>query len=300
MDRTIGRRQALKLLSGVVVTGGLAGCTSEEDGNQSSNSTANNTTTQSPHPSPTQTTTPPPTATPTETPTATPTETPTATPTETPTATPTPTPTATPTETESEKKGKSVSFTTSNGRTATGMLYGSGSCAAIFVPGVDDDRTAWASQALTVAEAGHTALTINSSSNRSKNVNTLVGATSYLREKQNIKTVVLVGAGAGASAVVRANTVSETNAAGSVIIAPGRAMQYAPDLSGRLLFVVGQSDDTRYVKTTKGMYQRASNPKRLVTLPTSKHGMAIFDTEQGSKLTNLIAESVNTACSKSS
>jgi hypothetical protein len=290
MDRTIGRRQALKLLSGVAVTGGLAGCTSEEDSNQPAASTPNNTTTQSPHPSPTQTTTQMPTATPTETPTATPTETP----------TPTPTATPTPTETKSEKKGTSVSFTTSDGRTATGMLYGSGSCAAIFVPGVDNDRTSWASQALTVAEAGHAALTVDSSSNRSSNVKTLVGATSYLREKQNIKTVVLVGAGAGASAVVQANTVSGTNVSGSVIIAPGRSISYAPDLSGRLLFVVGQSDDTRYVRTTKGMHRQAPDPKRLVTLPTSKHGMAIFNTDQGSKLTNHIVEFVNTTCSKSS
>jgi hypothetical protein len=289
MDRTIDRRQALKLLSGVAVTGGLAGCTSE-DGNQPANSTANNTTTQSPRPSPTQTAT--------QTPTATPTETPTATPTETPTATPTATPT--PTETKSQKKGTSVSFTTSDGRTVKGTLYGSGSCAAIFVPGANHNRTNWASQALTVAKAGHAALTVDSSSNRSKNVKTLVGATSYLREKQNIKTVVLVGAGAGASAVVRANTVSGTNVSGSVIIAPGQAISYAPDLSGRLLFVVGQSDDTRYVRTTKGMHQQAPDPKRLVTLSTSKHGMAIFDTEQGSKLTNLITEFVDTTCSKSS
>lgn len=114
-----------------------------------------------------------------------------------------------------------------------------------------------------------------------------------------METIVLIGSGSGATAVVRANTVSETNIAGSVIIAPGGGVAYAPDLSGRLLFIVGKNDDTRYVKTTKGMYQQASEPKRLVTLPTGKHGQAIFNTNQGSKLTDLITTFVSTTCSKS-
>jgi type II secretory pathway pseudopilin PulG len=296
MDRTIDRRQALKLLTGVAVTSGFAGCTSEKEAGQNTTQTANNSkTTQTVRPSPTQTTTQIQRQTQTQTPTATSTATPTATPTTTPTATPT----ATPTETK-PSKGTTVSFESSDGRTIKGTFYGSGSCAAIFAPGNGYSRTDWAPQALSVAKAGHAALTVDfSSENRFQHVKTLVGATSYLRTKKNIETTVLVGSSSGANAVVKANTVSETNTAGSVIISPGGATAYAPDLSGRLLFVVGKNDDTRYVQTTKGMYQQAPEPKRLVTLPTSKHGQAIFDTEQGSKLTNLIVTFIETACSKS-
>lgn len=302
MERTIDRRQALKLLGGVAISAGLAGCTSEE-GDQSTNPT----TTSRPSPAQTMThtqtatttETPSPTATPspTETPTATATKTPTPSPTATATKTPSPTPTPTPTPT---KKGKTVSFKSRDGRTITGTFYGSGSCAVVFAPGVGYSRDDWAPQALTVAEAGHAALTVDLNfDNRAHNVDTLVGAASYLREKHNIETIVLVGASAGANAVVKANTVARTNVAGSVIIAPGRARAYAPDLSGRLLFVVGKNDDRRFVLNTKQMYQQASEPKRLVTLPTDKHAQEIFATNLGGELTNLIVEFVNTVCSNS-
>lgn len=286
MDGTIDRRQAIKLLGGLAVTGSLAGCTSDkgkEKGNQPPK-----TSITAPNVSSTQTSTQTPTQTQTQTPTETETQTP------TPTATPSPTPSPTPTET---KKGQTVSFKSSSGNTVTGTFYGSGSCAVVFAPSADYNQADWAPQALEVAEAGHAALTV--ALNKSANgIDALVGATSYLREKHNIKTVVLIGAGTGATAVVKANTVASTNVAGSVIIAPpGRARAYAPDLSGRLLFVVGKNDKTRYVRSTKLMYKQASKPKRLVTLPTGKHGQGIFGTEQGQKLTNIIIEFVNTVCS---
>jgi hypothetical protein len=288
MDGTIDRRQAMKLLGGLAVTGSLAGCTSDK-GKEKKNQPPKTSIT-APHVSSTQTST----QTPTQT--QTPTETATATP--TPTATPSPTPSPTPTPTET-KKGQAVSFKSSSGNTVTGTFYGSGSCAVVFAPGSDYNQADWAPQALDVAEAGHAALTVALNKSAS-GIDALVSATSYLREKHNIETVVLIGASTGATAVVKANTVASTNVAGSVIIAPGRATAYAPDLSGRLLFVVGKSDKRRYVQTTKLMYRQAHDPKRLVTLPTGKHGQGIFGTDQGQKLTNLITEFVNTVCSSSS
>lgn len=285
MDGTIGRRRTLKLLGGLAVTGSLAGCTREkEPSNPTPTSTAGGTSTQS-TPAETTTTT---TTTSTETPTATATQ----------TETSTPTATSTPTETNASK-GKTVSFKSSGGRTVKGTLYGSGSCAVVFAPGADHEQASWASQANTIAKAGHTALTVSLNHDKSAGMSkTLVGAVSYLREEQSAKTVVLVGSSAGANAVVQANTVAGTNIDGSVIIAPGRGLGYAPELSGRLLFVVGQGDKEQYVRTTEAMHKRASKPKRLVTLPTDKHGQDIFNTKQGSKLTDLIAEFATTVCSE--
>lgn len=285
MDGTIGRRRTLKLLGGLAITGSLAGCTSEEKpSNPSQTNTAGGTDTQS---TPAETSNPTTTTTSTETPTATATQ----------TETTTPTATSTPTETNSSK-GKTVSFKSNGGRTVKGTLYGSGSCAVVFAPGAGNERASWESQANAIAKAGHTALTVSLNHGKSSGMSkTLVGAVSYLREKQGAKTVVLVGSSAGANAVVQANTVAGTNIDGSVIIAPGRAVSYAPELSGRLLFVVGEGDKKQYVGTTKAMHKRASKPKRLVTLPTDKHGQEIFDTEQGSKLMDLIAEFATTVCS---
>lgn len=281
MDGTIGRRWTLKLLGGLAITGSLAGCTREKEAsNPTQTSTAGGTSTQS---------TPAETSNPTTT-----TETPTATSTQTETSTPT----ATSTPTETNSKGKTVSFKSSNGRTVKGSLYGSGSCAVVLAPGAGNERASWASQANAIAKAGHTALAVSLNHDESAGMSkALVGAISYLREKQGAKTVVLVGSSAGANAVVQANTVAGTDIDGSVIIAPGRAVGYARELSGRLLFVVGEGDKKQYVGTTKAMHKRAPKPKRLVTLPTDKHGQEIFDTKQGSKLTDLIAEFANTVCS---
>lgn len=264
----------MKLFCGLAVTGSLAGCTSDD-------SPANNsstTTTQEPTPTATQTSAPP-----TETPE--------------PTATESPTTTTT-TETTEQSSGQEVSFSTNDDRTVKGTLYGSGSCAVIFVPGSEYDRTAWEPQASTVAGEGHTALAISlNADNRAANPKTIAGAVSYLREEQGAKTVVAVGASSGASAVVRANTISGTKIDGSIIISAGSAGSYATDLSGRQLFVVGEDDKTRYVQTTKRMHQQASNPKRLEQLPTDGHGLGIFETDQGNALENMIVEFSNTVCS---
>lgn len=284
MDGTIGRRRTLKLLGGLAVTGSLAGCTREEEASSpTQTNTASGTSTQT---TTAETSNPTTTTTSTETPTATATQTETTTSTETPT------------ETNGSEKGETVSFKSGDGRTVKGTLYGSGTCAVVFAPGDGYDRASWASQANAIAKAGHAALAVSLKQDNSATMSkTLVGAVSYLREKQGAKTVILVGSSSGANAVVQANTVAGANIDGSVIIAPGRAVDYAPELSGRLLFVVGKGDDKQYVGTTKAMHERASKPKRLITLPTDKHGQEIFNTKQGSKLTDLIAEFANTACS---
>lgn len=273
MDRSISRRQTMKLFCGVAVTGSLAGCTDDE--NAADNSTTT-TTTQEPTPTATQTATPS-------------TETPEPTATEQPTTT---------TETTEQASGEEVSFSTSDDRTVKGTLYGSGSCAVIFAPGSEYDRTDWEPQASTVAGEGHTALTISlNADNRAANPKTIAGAVSYLQDEQGAETVVAVGASSGANAIVKANTISGTNLDGSAIISAGEGDSYATELSGRLLFVVGKNDETRYVQTTKGMHQQAPDPKRLEELPTDGHGQGIFETDQGDALTNIIVEFSNTVCS---
>lgn len=262
----------MKLFCGVAITGSLAGCTADE------NAAENSTTTEEPTTTATQTSTPS-----TETPE--------------PTATEQPTTTTT-TETTEQASGETVSFQTSDDRTVEGTLYGNGSCAVIFAPGSEYDRTDWEPQASTVAGEGHTALTVSlDSDNRTGNPKTIAGAASYLQDEQGAETVVAVGASSGANAVVKANTISGTNLDGSAIISAGEGDSYATELSGRLLFVVGKNDETRYVQTTKGMHQQAPDPKRLEELPTDGHGQGIFETDQSDALANMIVEFSNTVCS---
>lgn len=274
MDRTLDRRQALKLVGSVTVTGGLAGCSLMEDVEQPGTETSPQTQT----PSQTQRTDR-----------------------GTSTTTQKPTTQTTSTTEKEDPQGKSVSVSTPDGRTVSGTLYGSGSCGVVFAPGVGYDKSDWKPQSEKIASADHTALALDLNFDKpSQNVQTIIGGVNYLRTKQNAKTIVLVGASAGANAVVKANTSSEVDADGSVIIAPGKAEEYAPDLSGRKLFVVGKNDKERFVQTTKMMHERTSEPKMLRTLSTDEHAQEIFSTNQGSKLTKQIVDFANTTCSSKS
>lgn len=275
MDQSISRRQTMKLFCGLAVTGSLAGCTEDENAGESNENGSQTTTTEAQTQSPA---------------------------TETPQQTATTEPTTTEateetTETTTEQaSGEQVSFSAGDSQ-VEGLLYGDGSCAVVLVPGQEYDGSDWEPQASAIAEGGHTALAVSPGSGSAANPKMIAGAVSYLREKQGAETVVAVGASAGADALVKASTISGTGIDGSVVIAPGEAADYAPELSGRLLFVVGKEDEKRYVQTTKMMHQQAPDPKRLEELPTGEHGQAIFDSDQGSALKNMLVEFSNTVCS---
>lgn len=264
----------MKLCCGLAVTGSLAGCTEDENAENPNENGNQTTTTEAQTESPT-----------TETPQQTATTEPTTTEaTEEPTE-----------ETTEQASGEQVSFSAGGGQ-VEGFLYGDGSCAVVLVPGQESDGSDWEPQASAIAEGGHTALAV-SPGGSAASPKTVAGAVSYLREKQGAETVVAVGASAGANAVVKANTISGTEIDGSVVISPGEAASYAPELSGRLLFVVGKEDKDRYVQTTKMMHQQASDPKQLEELSTGEHGQAIFDSDQGNALENMLVEFSNTVCS---
>ncbi|SEP28051.1 hypothetical protein SAMN04487948_13211 [Halogranum amylolyticum] len=193
---------------------------------------------------------------------------------------------------------ETVTFPSSVGDEVTATQRGDGDCAVIFLHGVGYGREDWRPQATAVEENGHIALAVAlNHDDRESNVEATVGAVDYLRSEVDVETVVLVGASAGANAVVKTDANTDVDVAGSFVLAPGRAGDLGAGLSGRKLFVVGEGDSQRFVETTKQLHGDASGPKDLVILDAAEHAQGVFETSAGDRLQSLLVEFVNTVCS---
>jgi hypothetical protein len=280
-DEHVTRRRALKGVAGLAVAGGLAGCTGS-DGSESTGATAESGSDDGSEATTTTTTTGPP-----------------ADGGEAATETDDTEETETTEATSDESATRTLTFPSSAGDEVTATRWGDGDCAAVFLHGVGYGREDWAPQATAVAESGHTALALAlNHDDRESNVEATVGAVDYLKSERGVETVVLVGASAGANAVVKTDANTDLDVAGSFILAPGRAADLGAGLSGRKLFAVGEGDSQRFVETTERLHSDAPEPKELVMLDASEHAQGIFDTDAGERLQSLVVEFVNTVCAE--
>lgn len=278
-DEHVTRRRALKGLTGLAVAGSLAGCAGS-DGSESTETTAERGSNDGPEATTTTTDTP-------------------ADDGETEAETDSAGETETTGATSDESAARTVTFPSSTGEEVTATRWGEGDCAAVFLHGVGYDREDWTPQAAAVAENGHTALSLAlNHDDRESNVEATVGAVDYLKSERGVETVVLVGASAGANAVVKTDANTDVDVAGSFVLAPGRAADLGAELSGRTFFAVGEGDSERFVETTKQLHSDAPGPKELVMLDSSEHAQGIFDTDAGDRLQSLIVEFVDTVCAE--
>jgi esterase/lipase len=242
-------------------------------------------------------------------PAATPPPSPTETSTPLPVATATPHPTATRASTATGKR--TVTFTTADGVTLNGTLYGQGSVAVIFSTMGAQKQETWATAAQAIAERGYLALTYNfrywvtdtrmDDGLRDKAADDLIAALAFVRE-QGLQEVVLVGASLGgiASAKVAA---TELPAAVAIIAAPlgqvgGLALRVEPEdiraIAAPKLFIDSEDDEAGFADDIQRMFEIASEPKEIHLYPGSAHGTDLFQTEYGSDLTQRLITFIET------
>ncbi|WP_266079215.1 alpha/beta hydrolase [Haladaptatus caseinilyticus] len=195
------------------------------------------------------------------------------------------------------KGGGDVKFRTNGGATVRGTLLGEGPCGVVFAHGVGFDRKSWLPQARKLAEEGYTCLTIDLNlDDRSTTPEYVLAAVRYLRRRVGVKNVVLIGASAGANAVVRANSRAGSGTIdGTLAISPGKATESASGMQGWKLFVVSRGDKDRFVRTTKQMHENAPSPKRFEKISGSAHGQHAFE-ENDYAMRSLMNELLNTVC----
>ncbi|MCO8242650.1 MULTISPECIES: alpha/beta hydrolase [unclassified Haladaptatus] len=193
--------------------------------------------------------------------------------------------------------GGDVQFTTQSGATVHGTLVGDGSCGIVFAHDNGFDRKDWLPEAKELANKGYTCLPIGLNlDDTSTAPGYVLAASRYLRKRVGVKNVVLVGAGAGADAVVRANARAKSGTiAGTLALAPGSGVDSAGEMQGWKLFVVAKGDDRQYVQTTKKMQKAASNPKRYQTVNGSAHGQHVFE-ENENAMMSMVNSLLMTVC----
>ncbi|SIR54308.1 hypothetical protein SAMN05421858_2733 [Haladaptatus litoreus] len=207
------------------------------------------------------------------------------------------TPEETTTGTEPPEGGGNVQFSTSGGATVQGTLLGDGSCGIVFAHDTGFDRGVWNPQMKMFAGKGYTCLAIDLNlGNENTTPEYVLAGVRYLRQRVGVENVVLVGAGAGANAVVRANAQAGSGTIdGTLALAPGKNADVASRMQGWKLFVVSVDDESQYVQTTKQMHQNASNPKRHEKVTGGAHGQRVFEANK-SEMQSLLGGLLSTVC----
>ena len=197
-----------------------------------------------------------------------------------------------------------VTFTTPDGATLNGEVYGSGDTAVIFsVMGNCDPG--WREFAQLTAAQGMMSLTYlwrgcraSGSANEAemkKFVDDLRGAIAFMRG-QGAKKIILVGASLGGCASAKLTVESQVD--GLVVVAsPTEIPQWgfaieAGDISSDIpkLFITAKEDDTVPFEASQGLFDLAAEPKEWQTYPGSAHGTEIFDTEYADELGQRLLE----------
>lgn len=211
----------------------------------------------------------------------------------------TPTETAAPTPIVSASQV--VTFTTADGATLRGTLYGSGSTAVIFSTMGAQQQDTWSKMAQATANAGYLAFTYNfrfwvsdtriQDNLRAYIADDLRAAIAFMRG-QGAKQIVLVGASLGGMAT--AKVAGEAQAAAVIIMA---APLSARGLTVRVedaelqtmtmpkLFVSSENDSTVSPADARQMVDQAPEPKTIYLYPGTAHGTELFETKYAADLT---------------
>lgn len=197
-----------------------------------------------------------------------------------------------------------VTFTTEDGRTLVGRLYGNGDVAVILahmaVSGHSKEN--WAFYAEKLAVRGYTVLTFDfrgfgeSTGDRGAEYNlTRIDAITAIRflKGRGFNKIVCIGASMGGTACLSAAV--DEDISGVVAISSPDSMGSPTeltesDLAGLTipkLFVASENDQP-YVREINEMYDFAADPKQIKIFSGGAHGTNIFDTGNGEELEQLL------------
>jgi esterase/lipase len=224
-----------------------------------------------------------------------------------PTATPSPLSTEIPlpsSPTPTPLPQTTITFTTPDGATIDGTLYGTGDIVVIFSV-MGNCKRGWEDMADLVAQNGMTALTYQwrgcsdsgsvDEDEIQKFVDDLRGAINYMRE-QGAKKIILAGASLGGCA--SAKLAVETQADGLIVIAsPPEISQWgfeivSADVNTNIpkLFITAENDNTVSQSETRALFDLAAEPKEWQTYSGSAHGTDLFEGDNKTQLQEQILE----------
>jgi alpha/beta superfamily hydrolase len=191
---------------------------------------------------------------------------------------------------------RSVTFPSSDGGTVEADLYGSGTQGVVLAHGAVFDKSSWANLAQKLSSKGLVVLAINfrgyGKSLPGSNPHGLdldvLAAIHYLKQS-GVKSVSVVGASMGGSAVGRAATEClEGEIDRLALLSPVSINHPERMKAGSFLFVASQEECL--MPRVKEEYEAIQGPKKLEVLPGNAHAQHIFSSDKGAKLTDLLID----------
>jgi len=202
-----------------------------------------------------------------------------------------------------------VSFTTSDGVTLDGRLFGPADAAAglVLTHMLPADQSSWYPEATHLGSEGYRVLTFDlrgycpggdaGCSKGTKDIGAaptdLTAALAFLRA-QGPTDVALVGASIGgmASLIVASQqsnipaviALSAPEVLDTLSVGPG----VLADISGAKLFIAGLGDPAGAADAAQDLYANGPEPKRIEIVPTDDHGTALLTGSHGTQVTQLI------------
>jgi pimeloyl-ACP methyl ester carboxylesterase len=187
-----------------------------------------------------------------------------------------------------------ISFSTADGGTIYGNLYGDGQHAVLLAHGAVFDKESWDELAQGLSAAGYQALAIDfrgygkSTAGRSGNslYQDVLAGIRYLHSAGS-EQVSVIGASMGGGAVAQASVVVEPGEIDKLILLAGVPIATPERIQGNKLFIVSGGDSLH--ESVEDQFERAGEPKELTVLAGSDHAQHIFRSRRrGEELTAAI------------
>jgi pimeloyl-ACP methyl ester carboxylesterase len=196
-----------------------------------------------------------------------------------------------------------VSFSASDGGRVFADEYGSGPRDVILAHGGRYNKESWAPQARAFTTAGFHLLAIDfrgygrSYGPEQQNPDNapferdVLAAAAFARANRRATSVAIVGASLGATAAGDAAIEDNGRTIDRVVLLSESPSRSATKLHVPVLFIVSRNDASAEgprLPHIQAQYDRVRGPKKLMVLPGSAHGQAIFWSSQGSSVTAVI------------
>lgn len=199
---------------------------------------------------------------------------------------------------------QTITFTTPDGATIEGTLYGSGDTAVIFSV-MGNCRRGWEDMAELVAQHEMTALTYQWRGCRAsgsaveselrKFVDDLRGAIQFMRDR-GVTKIILAGASLGG--VASAKLAVESSPSGLIVVASPREIEEwnfeiglgDVNIDMPKLFITAEDDSVVSMERSRALFDIVAEPKEWQTYPGTAHGTDIFDTESGQEMQQRILD----------
>ncbi len=191
-----------------------------------------------------------------------------------------------------------VSFTTQDGWTIHGDLYGAGDRGLVLVHGGRFTKESWRPQVPEFLKAGFRVLAIDMRGFGASKAGPpalatgfgspldALAAVRFLRAR-GVKTVSIVGGSMGADAAAGASIKAEPGEIDRLVLLAGSGSEPAGAIKGRKLFVVTRDDANSAgprLPNIRKQYEGATGPKELLILDGSAHAQFMFETPEGPRL----------------